>query len=309
MVVGTDLFEWRGQHYLLIVDYLSRFPEIARLESTSSAQVIAHMKSIFSRQGIPVVVRSDNGPQYSSDAFKQFAKTYGFEHRTRSPKHPQSNSEAERMVQTIKKLLNKSEDPYLALLAYRTTPLSNGYSPAEISAGRRLRSTVPTAPQQLIPQSLPWDTIRQKETESREKQKENFDQRRRAKELPPLKEGDAVFIMDRQEHGRVIKQAPFPRSYYIATSSGTSNRGKLVIASEIPEADSDDEDISVGVPDEDPEAELPDQAVPEPVAEADEPAQAVQPVPAAQPVPVAPQAAVTTRSGREVRPPNRYGQN
>ena len=83
----------------------------------------------------------------------------------------------------------------------------------------------------------------------------------------------------------------------------------MVIASEIQEAESDDEDISVGVPDEDPEAELPGQANPEPVAEADEPAQAVQPVPAAQPVPVAPQAAVTTRSGREVRPPNRYGQN
>ena len=80
----------------------------------------------------------------------------------------------------------------------------------------------------------------------------------------------------------------------------------MVIASESPEADSDDEDISVGLPD---EPELPGQAVPEPVAEADEPAQAVQPVPAAQPVPVAPQAALTTRSEREVRPHNRYGQN
>ena len=36
------------------------------------------------------------------------------------------------IVRTIKDLLNKSDDPYLAILAYRSTPLENGYSPAEL---------------------------------------------------------------------------------------------------------------------------------------------------------------------------------
>ena len=44
---GTDLFELSGQHYLLIVDYFSRYPEIARLTSTTSAAVITSLKSIF----------------------------------------------------------------------------------------------------------------------------------------------------------------------------------------------------------------------------------------------------------------------
>ena len=95
-LVGTDLFEWNGNSYVLVVEYLSRFPELAKLESTTSSAVITHLKSIFSRYGIP-----DNGPQYASEAFKQFARDYNFGYITSSPHYPQSNGEAERMVQTI----------------------------------------------------------------------------------------------------------------------------------------------------------------------------------------------------------------
>lgn len=112
------------------------------------------MKSIFARHGIPEALRSDNGPQYSADVFSQFADEYGFMHNPSSPKYPQSNGEAERAVQTIKTLLTKNNDPYLALLAYRSTPLENGYSPAELLMGRKIQTTVPMAPSQLIP-SLP----------------------------------------------------------------------------------------------------------------------------------------------------------
>ena len=36
------------------------------------------------------MVRSDNGPQYSSAEFMSFASSYGFQHITNSPKFPQS---------------------------------------------------------------------------------------------------------------------------------------------------------------------------------------------------------------------------
>lgn len=47
--VGTDLFTWKGKTYLLIVDYFSRYIEVARLTVTSSAVVIARLKEVFSR--------------------------------------------------------------------------------------------------------------------------------------------------------------------------------------------------------------------------------------------------------------------
>lgn len=130
-VLGTDLFEWNNHQYLLVVDYFSQYIEVGKLSSTTSATVINHLKSIFSRHGIPSTVRSDNGPQFSSDLFSQFAKEWTFEHITSSPRFPQSSGEAERAVGTVKRLLQKEPDPYLALMAYRATPLSNGHSPAE----------------------------------------------------------------------------------------------------------------------------------------------------------------------------------
>ena len=120
--VGTDLFEWKKSNYLLLVDYYSRWIEIARIERTTADCVISHTSSIFARHGIPEVIISDNGPQFASESYSRFAKDYGFLHFTSSPYHPEGNGEAERAVQTIKNLLRKAEDPYRALLAYRSTP-------------------------------------------------------------------------------------------------------------------------------------------------------------------------------------------
>ena len=97
------------------------------------------MKSIFCRHGIPDEVMSDNGPQYASSEFSNFAREYGFTHITSSPRYPQSNGESERAVITIKQLLNKSEDPYKAMLSYRSTPVANGYSPAELLFSRKIK--------------------------------------------------------------------------------------------------------------------------------------------------------------------------
>ena len=65
-MVGSNLFQLGGEQYLLVVDYYSRYSEVVRLPSTTSTTVIKTLKTIFSRHGIPEVLRSDNGPQYSS---------------------------------------------------------------------------------------------------------------------------------------------------------------------------------------------------------------------------------------------------
>ena len=75
---------------------------------------------------------SDNGPQFASWDFSKFSKSYDFVHTTSSSRYPQSIGEAERAVRTIKALLKKADDPLLTLLAYRSTPLKDGYSPAEL---------------------------------------------------------------------------------------------------------------------------------------------------------------------------------
>ncbi|KAK2173749.1 hypothetical protein NP493_849g01035 [Ridgeia piscesae] len=135
--IGADLFTLFGKNFLVVVDYTSNYPEVAKLEDLSSTNTISHMKSIMARHGLPSVVVSDNGPQFSSREFRQFAMQYGFKHVTSSPEYPQSNGKAEKAVQIVKRLLKKAkendEDPYLALLNYRTSPLlGSDRSPGEI---------------------------------------------------------------------------------------------------------------------------------------------------------------------------------
>ena len=113
--VGTDLFFWRGSNYILVVDYLSQYIEIAQ-----------QLMIIFARHGIPREIISDNRPQFASLEFTKFAKAYDFAHTTSSPRYPQSNGEVERAVRSIKSLLKKADNPLLVLLSYRATPLKMG---------------------------------------------------------------------------------------------------------------------------------------------------------------------------------------
>jgi transposase InsO family protein len=235
--VGSDLFQYRGQQYLLVVDYYSRYIEIAKLSYTTSPDIVVHLKSMFARHGIPEVFISDNGPQYSAHTFREFMQQYGTCHITSSPRYPQGNSEAERAVQTIENLLKKAKDPYLALLAYRTTPLENGSSPAELLMGRRLRNTLPMIPSQLDPLPPPSPQLRQKEEEMRMRAKINYDSHHGARPLPQLQPEDSVYIPNMKTPGTVVQQRDEPRSYNVSTPSGILRRNRRQLITDVPPPD------------------------------------------------------------------------
>ena len=254
-VVGSDLFTLKNTQYLLVVDYFSRYPEIVKLSSTTSTDVITALKTMFARFGIPEVLRSDNGPQYSSEEFSRFMRRYGVQHLTSSPRYPQSNGQAERTVQTVKRLLKKSEDPFLALLSYRATPLPwCNISPAELLMGRRLRTTVPQTDDQLIPK---WPYLPQFKRENqsfKEQQAKNFDLRHRTQELLPIPEDSAVWVNTEggPVPGTVTSPASTPRSYIVNTGSGEirRNRSHLRVIPSSSETDrgDQDEESSQGTP-------------------------------------------------------------
>ena len=83
--LAADLFKLEGKVYLIVVDYYSRWFEIRRLKDQSSAKVISVLKELCSTHGIPDIIVSDNGPQFSSDAFRLFTTEYDFFHVTSSP--------------------------------------------------------------------------------------------------------------------------------------------------------------------------------------------------------------------------------
>ena len=111
-----------------------------------------------------------NGPQFS-EAYAQFAQEYGFKHAPSSPNHLQGNGEAERGVQTIKNLLKKEGDPYLASLAYRLTPLEIGYRPSELLMSRKLCTTVPMTEDQRKPKTPDFSVVAVKDKRLKTRQK------------------------------------------------------------------------------------------------------------------------------------------
>jgi len=76
----TDIFFLKGTHYLVVVDYFSKYLEVIKLGTITSRSVIDGLKAMFSRHGIPETVISDNGPQFSSHEFSVFATLYNFTH-------------------------------------------------------------------------------------------------------------------------------------------------------------------------------------------------------------------------------------
>ena len=197
-------------------------------DSTVSSEVITQLKSTFARYGIPDEVISDNGPQFSSRKFKQFADSWEFKHTTTSPKHPQANGQVEKAIGTTKSVLKKAyedgTDPYIALLANRSTPITGlSYSPAQIFLNRRLKTKLPTTTQ-LLNARIPTDAKSQLLAQQKS-QKLYFD--KGAKSLPPVKTGDAVRMKTKNgwKPATVTKLAHTPRSVIVTqTSNGTLYR-------------------------------------------------------------------------------------
>ncbi|XP_014671070.1 PREDICTED: uncharacterized protein K02A2.6-like isoform X3 [Priapulus caudatus] len=228
--VGTDLFHLYGDEYLIITDYHSKFPFIRKVRGRcTSGSVVQITKDIFSEQGIPLKVISDNGPQFASQEYKAFAQEWGFQHVTSSPHYPQSNGLAERAIQTVKRTLTKVKesngDLHLALLSLRTTPVDTDLpSPAELLQGRKMRNTLPDKLSSLS--AAQTDTY-EKLIARQNKQKENYDCRG-VKELPPLRTGEKVLTYEHNtgvwSPATVVEACREQRSYLIQTPNGGIRR-------------------------------------------------------------------------------------
>ena len=227
--VGADLFELKGANYLLVVDYYSRYPELVKLSSTTSPSIVKALKGIFARHGIPEVLRSDNGPQFDSEVMTAFASEYEFSHITSSPRYPQSNGLVERSIKTIKKLLKKADDPFLALLIYRTSPLQwCGYSPSELLMGLRLRTTLPQVQDLFIPKWSYLSEFKLKDKQYKDLQKENYDKCHRVAPLPELPDGTPVLAQtgDKRTPATVVQPTDAPRSYLVQTDDSILRRNR-----------------------------------------------------------------------------------
>lgn len=134
------------------MDYYSRYYEYDILTSTTATKVIDSLEDIFSRHGLPLTLKSDNGPQFRSDEFKDFCVANGIKHLKTTPKWAQANGEVECQNASIMKRIRIAQSEGLdwqrELRKYVTVYRgivhnTTGKSPAELLFKRKMRGKLP----------------------------------------------------------------------------------------------------------------------------------------------------------------------
>ena len=326
--IGTDPFTIQERDYLINVDYYSTFIEVDYLTSTTSEVIISKLKQHFARYGIPDTVISDNGPQYSSEKFREFAAKYNFQHITSSPGNSQSNGAAEAAVKTIKRMMKKchetKEYPYLGLLNQRNTPTEGMQtSPSQRLLGRRTQTLIPATsvslkPNQYKDEQANLEIKRQKATLKHVNRRT----------LKPLHPGDNVFVQPIQP-GPKTAQATVTRhlggrSYEVSTNKGKllrQNRRLLRLtpthmdySTNSPVKDTEtmstpsaktpqkqpNKDVGSSKPTSQSPISMSESHIPQDIPDSNESDPKVT-------ISVPKQDVYTTKSGRHIKPPNRYG--
>ena len=184
--IAADIFEFNCQQFLLVADQYSKMLFIKTTKTVTSANCIGYFKAILAVHVIPERLFTYNARYFVSNKFHNFTTEWEFTHITSSPRYSQSTGFIERMVQTVKKTLQKAKqskiDSQIVLLGLRTTPLDNHLpSSTKILYGRKIRTRIPT----LLNINNPKDNqILDRMNINNKKQQQYYN--RNAKDLPYL---------------------------------------------------------------------------------------------------------------------------
>ena len=121
-------------------------------------------------------------------------------------------------------MLKSSDDPYLALLTYCTTPLLwCNLSPMQLMMGCSPRTTLPQVADQYKPQWQYLDSFKQLNAKFKHKQKMAYDQHHQACSISPISEEEEVWITTSGQSTtseQVRCQADTPHPYIVNTPLG-----------------------------------------------------------------------------------------
>ncbi|RUS91013.1 hypothetical protein EGW08_001230 [Elysia chlorotica] len=136
---------FRGHNWLVMVDAFSKYPCVHLMSSISTKATTRKLDEDFAHFGYPHAIVTDNAACFSSAEFQTWCEQRGIQHLHGAPYHPETNGAAERLVQTFKQSLKKSDLPPADalqefLMHYRRTPLASGSSPSELLNGRQIRT-------------------------------------------------------------------------------------------------------------------------------------------------------------------------
>lgn len=222
------------------MDAYSKFLDVAIIPTISTSRTVDLCRENFSRYRSPEVLITDHGTQFTSELFATFYKEKQISHLLSAVNHPQSNGQAERMVDTVKRAIAKNPTNWKKqlqdfLYSYRYTPYSEylgGKSPAEFLFGRRINS--PFSKWLPKPESSEILTVGDP-TEKQLIMEQQFSRHHGARPRH-LEVGDRVVILvrkDKRELGVIHKILSNSR-YSVSMTTESSNATSIISGKEVP---------------------------------------------------------------------------
>ena len=205
-----------GEHLLVVIDAYSRFPEVDVVHSTKATSTISKLECIFATHGIPRIIKSDNGPPFTSHEFHSYTTEIGAKHQKITPLWPQANSEAENFMKPLTKAIcsaytekkNWKKEIYTFLLNYRATPhTTTGFPPSELLFNRKIRTKLPQVT--MVSDQSKDEKVRKADELAKSKMKCNADKSRQAK-TSNIQIGDTVLLRQKKMSKVMTKFDPHP---------------------------------------------------------------------------------------------------
>ena len=212
-----------GDYIFVAVNYYNRFFELEFTKSTTAEKLVLILSKILVTHGLSLSIRTDNGPQFINEFFKNFIKENGIEQRMTTPLWPQANGEIERQNPSILKRLriaqaegrNLKVEVERFLMMYRSTPHSTtGVSQAELLYGRNCRTKLPQ-----LGESSSESEVKDRDAERKEKGKIYADRKRNAVQSN-IQAGDKVLL--RQEKKNKLSTPFNSEPFIVVQKNGNS---------------------------------------------------------------------------------------
>ncbi|GBN11788.1 Uncharacterized protein K02A2.6 [Araneus ventricosus] len=253
--------------FLLIVDAHSKWLEVYPMKVTTTKKTTECLRDSFARFGLPRVLVSDNGSQFTSYVFQRFMQGNGIKHRTSAPFKPSSNGQAERSVDTLKQSLRAmrkyegiiQQKLSTFLIQYRKAPnATTNHSPAMLFLKTEIRTRIDL----LLPElkSRVQDRIRKGVFEFRDRKFDIGDKvavriYRAANskwKFGKIVNGDGVFHYTVEVQGTLVRrlvdqirpQAENPSSQVPNEQQGPSSTS-AVLSTDVPAHDSPPSDVQL----------------------------------------------------------------
>ena len=128
------------RYCLTMIDRYTRWPEVVPLKTMTAEDIVRALKDGWlGRFGVPSTIVCDQGRQFTSNLFKEFANNAGFQIHHTNAYHPQANGMIERLHRTLK-----------AALMCHTTSWSMALSSVLLGLRSVLKEDIGSSPAQLV---------------------------------------------------------------------------------------------------------------------------------------------------------------